>query len=78
MVDVSKIFIGINETETGLIYQNTETGQRIYKEDFSAAEKEELSGALAKRVGVFRFPSQMGTTTTNAGTNTFVALRPPM
>jgi hypothetical protein len=76
--DLSKIFIGINETETGLIYQNTETGQRIYKEDFSAAEKEELSGALAKRVGVFRFPSQMGTTTTNAGTNTFVALRPPM
>ena len=78
MVDVNKIFIDTDGTNNSLIYQNTETGQRIYKEDFSAAENEELSGALAKRVGVFRFPSQMGTTTTNAGTNTFVALRPPM
>ena len=78
MVDVNKIFIDTDETSNGLIYHNTETGQRIYKEDLSASEREELSGALAKRVGVFKFPSQMGTTTTNAGTNTFVALRPPM
>tara|TARA_Y100000114_G_scaffold8604_1_gene6790 strand:- start:276 stop:512 length:237 start_codon:yes stop_codon:yes gene_type:complete len=78
MVDVNKLFIDTDEANANIVYYDIEADQRIYKEDFSAAEKEELSGALAKRVGVFRFPSQMGTTTTNAGTNTFVALRPPM
>ena len=66
------------EDEQGeTILADISTGQRVYPEDFSSDQIDELRQLEAKKVGVFKNISQMGTTTTNAGVNTFIALRPP-
>ena len=66
------------EDEQGeIILADVSTGQRVYPEDFSPDQIAELRQLEAKKVGVFKNISQMGTTTTNAGVNTFIALRPP-
>ena len=66
------------EGEQGeIILADVSTGQRVYPEDFSSEQIAELRQLEAKKVGVFKNISQMGTTTTNAGVNTFIALRPP-
>ena len=76
MPDPRNIFV--TEGEQGeIILADVSTGQRVYVEDFSTDEIAELRQLEAKKVGVFKNISQMGTTTTNAGVNTFIALRPP-
>ena len=66
------------EDEQGeIILADVSTGKRVYPEDFSSEQIAELRQLEAKKVGVFKNISQMGTTTTNAGVNTFIALRPP-
>ena len=77
VVDVNKIYADVDTESGSLFLYDTETNQRIYGTDLSVSEQEQLSGILAKRVGVFKQVSQLGTTTTNVGTNTFIALRPP-
>jgi len=76
MPDPRNIFV--TEGEQGeIILADVSTGQRVYVEDFSTDQIAELRQLEAKKVGVFKNISQMGTTTTNAGVNTFIALRPP-
>ena len=76
MPDPRNIFV--TEGEQGeIILADVSTGQRVYVEDFSTDQIAELRQLESKKVGVFKNISQMGTTTTNAGVNTFIALRPP-
>mgnify|MGYP001192574479 FL=1 len=76
MPDPRNIFITENERGE-IVLADVSTGQRVYAEDFSTDQITELRQLESKKVGVFKNISQMGTTTTNAGVNTFIALRPP-
>ena len=76
MPDPRNIFV-IEGEQGEVILADVSTGQRVYVEDFSTDQIAELRQLEAKKVGVFKNISQMGTTTTNAGVNTFIALRPP-